>query len=61
MNGGVTISALQIFELFPDDESARICLEGLRWGVSPVCPHCGCCGKINGRQGKRVGYVEIFT
>lgn len=60
MNDRVTISTFQLFELFPNAESARIYLEGLRWGGSPICPLCGCKGNINERQGKRAGYYRCW-
>lgn len=35
-----TISTFQLFERFPDEESARIYLEGRIWPNGPVCPNC---------------------
>ena len=35
-----TISTFQLFNRFPDAESARIYLEGLIWPNGPVCPTC---------------------
>ncbi len=35
-----TISTFQLFELFPDEESAREYLEGRLWPNGPVCPDC---------------------
>jgi transposase-like protein len=35
-----TISTFQIFELFPDQETARIYLEKRLWPNGPVCPIC---------------------
>jgi transposase-like protein len=35
-----TISTFQLFERFPDEESARIYLEGRIWPNGPVCPSC---------------------
>jgi len=37
----VTISAFQMIQNFPDDDSARLYLEQLRWLGTPTCPHCG--------------------
>lgn len=31
---------------FQNDEAAREQLEAIRWPSGPVCPHCGCTGKI---------------
>lgn len=36
-----TISTFQLFEMFPDQETARIYMENRRWPDGPVCPHCG--------------------
>jgi transposase-like protein len=35
-----TISTYQLFERFPDEESARTHLEAQRWDGKPKCPHC---------------------
>ena len=35
-----TISTFQLFALFPDEETARVYLEGLIWPSGPVCPAC---------------------
>lgn len=35
-----TISTFQLFALFPDEESARIYLEGRLWPSGPICPDC---------------------
>ena len=36
-----TISTFQLFALYPDEESARVYLEGRMWPSGPVCPSCG--------------------
>ena len=36
-----TISLYQLFELFPDEESARLHFEQERWPDGISCPHCG--------------------
>ena len=53
-----TISTFELFQLFPDQESARLYLEHRRWNGEPVCPHCGCTGRITARKGKRLGYYR---
>lgn len=53
-----TISTFELFELFPDAESARLYLEKRRWNGHPICPHCGCDGRITARSGKRTGYYR---
>ena len=61
MNDGITISAFQLFEMFPDKEQARIYLENQRWNGNVVCPHCDSGDKITARQGKRLGYYRCRT
>ncbi|MYE80991.1 MAG: IS1595 family transposase [Gammaproteobacteria bacterium] len=58
MNDGVTVSLLEMFQMFPDQASAREFLEDHRWGGHVVCPHCGCDEKITARGGKRLGYYR---
>ena len=53
-----TISTFQLFEMFPDQESARHYLEGRRWPEGIICPHCGGVDKITARGGKRLGYYR---
>ncbi|MDR0498588.1 MAG: IS1595 family transposase, partial [Holophagales bacterium] len=36
----VTISAFQMIQKFPDNESARLHIERIRWNGKPVCPRC---------------------
>lgn len=36
-----TISTFQLFELYPNEESARVYLEGRIWPSGPTCPACG--------------------
>ena len=35
------MSLIELFRMFPDDETAREWLEEQRWGGEPWCPHCG--------------------
>ncbi len=37
---------------FTDDNIAREAIERLMWPNGPVCPHCGCVGKIGKVEGK---------
>jgi len=46
-----TISTFQLFEMFPDQETARTYLEGLLWPDGPRCPVCGTGDKITPRKG----------
>jgi transposase-like protein len=46
-----TISTFQLFEMFPDQESARVYLEGRLWPEGPVCPVCGLGDRITTRKG----------
>ncbi|MFO1144100.1 MAG: IS1595 family transposase [Amaricoccus sp.] len=38
--------------IYTDPDEAREYLEAQRWPDGPVCPHCGCTGKITLLQGK---------
>lgn len=51
MKDGVTISILQLAEMFPDQETARKYLESRRWPEGPVCPHCSGSDRITTRKG----------
>jgi transposase-like protein len=59
-----TISTFQLFEMFPDAESARKHIEAQRWSNGAVCPFCGMGDRIGIRKG---GYyrcnrcLEDFT
>jgi transposase-like protein len=46
-----TISTFQLFEMFPDQETARTYLEGLLWPNGPRCPVCGLGERITTRKG----------
>ena len=46
-----TISTFQLFEMFPDQESARVYLESLLWPEGPRCPVCGTGERITTRKG----------
>jgi transposase-like protein len=45
-----TISTFQLFEMFPDQESARTYLEGRLWPNGPKCPVCGLKERITVRK-----------
>ena len=45
-----TISTFQLFELYPDEESARKYLEGLIWTNGPVCPKCNKSDRLTARK-----------
>ena len=46
-----TISLIELFNRFPDQESARSYMEATRWPEGAICPYC----KETGRIGKRKG------
>src|ERR1700688_5286313 len=46
-----TISTFQLFEMFPDQETARTYLEGRLWPNGPRCPVCGTGDRITARVG----------
>src|SRR5208283_6124367 len=45
-----TISTFQLFEMFPDQETARVYLEGRLWPNGPRCPVCGLGERITARR-----------
>ena len=45
-----TISTFQLFEMFPDQETARVYLEGRLWPNGPRCPVCGLNDRITVRK-----------
>jgi len=45
-----TISTFQLFEMFPDQETARKYLEKRRWNGEVYCPHCGEAENITKRK-----------
>ena len=47
----VTISTYKLFEMFPDQEAARLYLEGRLWPTGPKCPVCGLGERITARKG----------
>lgn len=53
-----TISTYQLFEIFPDAESARVYFERRRWPNGVICPHCDHGEQITARKGKRLGYYR---
>jgi transposase-like protein len=46
-----TISTFQLFEMFPNQEAARVYLEGRLWPNGPRCPVCGMGERITERKG----------
>ena len=45
-----TISTFQLFEMFPDQETARVYLESRLWPNGPRCPVCGLGERITARK-----------
>ena len=45
-----TISTFELFKMFPDQEAARIYLEGRLWPDGPCCPVCGLGERITARK-----------
>ena len=50
MNDKITLSTFQIFQKFPDQESARIYLESRLWPNGAKCPFCGKLENITARK-----------
>lgn len=46
-----TISTLQLFQMFPDQETARVYLESRLWPKGVVCPSCVTSDRITVRKG----------
>jgi transposase-like protein len=46
----ITISTFELFELFPDQESARTYIEEQLWPDGPKCPVCGLGERITARK-----------
>lgn len=46
-----TISTFELFQRFPDQESARLYFEAARWPDGVVCPACGEAKRIGTRKG----------
>lgn len=46
-----TISTFELFQMFPDQESARIYFEARRWPSGATCPACGEAERIGTRKG----------
>lgn len=58
------ISTFELFEMFPDQETARLYIEKRRWPKGPVCPHCKTADRITIRKGgfyRCNACVEDFT
>ena len=51
----VTVSVFELFQMFPDQETARVYFEDQRWNGKAVCPFCES-PKTTARKGSRVGY-----
>jgi transposase-like protein len=47
----ITISTYELFQMFPDQEAARVYLEGRLWPMGPKCPVCGLGERITARAG----------
>lgn len=58
MSSRSTISTLELFSLYPDEEAARIYFEERRWHGEPFCPFCGGYDRITARKGQRLGYYR---
>ena len=46
-----TISTFELFQMFPDQESARVYFEAKRWPDGAICPACGETKRIGTRKG----------
>ena len=57
MQDNITISTFQLFQTYPDAESARLYFEERRWHGNVTCPHCSG-ERIIARKGDRIGYYR---
>lgn len=53
--GRHTMDLFRVFRQFPNHESCIEHLEAVRWGDSPVCPHCSSSRVARKADGQRVG------
>lgn len=53
-----TISTFQLFQLFPNEDSARTYLEGRLWPKGAICPKCKATERIGTRKG---GYYRCHA
>lgn len=53
-----TISTFQLFEAFPDENTARQYLELRLWPDGPICTQCNNGARITIRQGAQTGYYH---
>lgn len=51
-----TISFYQLFQQFPDEDSARLFFENQRWGNEPYCSHCGSLDVVEVKDHKPMPY-----
>lgn len=56
----VTISTYELMKRFPNEDSARIYIEGQRWNGQITCPYCGQHERIHTRNEKRAGYYQCL-
>jgi len=55
----VTISAFQMMQHFPDEDTARAYLELRRWNGTPTCPKCGAAERqYSAKRSGTKGYLE---
>ena len=45
-----TISTFELFQMFPDAETARTYIEKRRWPEGTICPQCGEAERIGARK-----------
>ena len=51
-----TLSITDLFRMFPDEDTCVAWLEEVRWGGTPVCPHCGGIENITKPKSKKYTY-----
>jgi len=53
-----TISTYAVFQMFPDEPTARVYLEARLWPSGPICPECKSGERIQVRTGNNAGYYR---
>ena len=53
-----TISTFELFQMFPDAESARVYFEAKRWPDGATCPACGEGKRIYAHAAKKIGFYR---
>lgn len=56
----ITISTFELFKMFPDQETARLYLEGRLWPNGVRCPHCNKGDRITCKEERFLSLQCLF-